>query len=187
MSNKKVIVFIANGSEEIEFASIVDILRRGRINVTVVGVQVGEGQPAVCGMGVSILPDVHIESETFRNTLADYDAAIVPGGVGGVDILKENAHVKHIIKSFYDAQKLVAFICAAQSSGIPAHHKITSFPIFKKELSAIYNYSDNSVVVDENVITGRGPGASSEFGLALVSYLAGKEISDELKTTFLLQ
>lgn len=138
MTTKKALVLLADGSEEMEFVIPVDILRRADIRVTTAGVGLKNGTYAECSRGVKILPDVEVEhvgvswnevrysidflNETRHTTdecLAwgekeDYDAIVIPGGAGGAKILSENAQVTKLVSSFYEKQKVVAFICAGK-------------------------------------------------------------------------
>ncbi|CAM0142007.1 unnamed protein product [Umbelopsis sp. WA50703] len=162
MSTKKALVLLADGSEEMEFVIPVDIFRRAEISVTTAGVGLKNGTYAECSRGVKILPDVEVEHVGVSWNEDDYDAIVIPGGAGGAKILAENAQVTKLVSSFYEKQKVVAFICAA------------------------YRYSEDRVVVDQNVITSRGPGTAFLFALTIVEKLVGKEVVDKIGPPMLL-
>ncbi|ORZ23933.1 class I glutamine amidotransferase-like protein [Absidia repens] len=182
------IVFIANGTEEMEFTIVVDVLRRANVKVQVVGVELGHVGYAECSRGVKIVPDSALEASSL-NDWADYDLAVIPGGLKGAETLRDNTTVKQILSSFYDKQKHVAFICAgtiaAKAANIGQGRKATSYPAFKEELSNYYDYSEDRVVVDGNLVTSRGPGTAFLFALTLVSNLVGKEVSSKLEKEML--
>ncbi|KAI8098436.1 class I glutamine amidotransferase-like protein [Gilbertella persicaria] len=186
-TQKKAIVFLANGAEEMEFTISVDVLRRAKVEVTVVGVQL-EGQAAVCSRGVKILPDIELE-----NTKIDpehYDLVLVPGGAGGAKTLAAHEGIQKLIFDFYNKKKIAAFVCAgtlvAKAAGIPYKHKVTSYPgAVKEQLVNLYNYSEDRVVVDDNVITSRGPGTTFLFALTIVEHLIDAKTAESLKEEML--
>ncbi|KAI9492933.1 class I glutamine amidotransferase-like protein [Zychaea mexicana] len=186
---KKAIVFLADGTEEMEFTITVDVLRRAKVEVTVVGVQLKTPTVAECSRGVKIVPDAEFQHEGQSWKSADYDAVVVPGGMGGASTLRDDTGVQRLISSFYEKQKIVAFICAgtlvAKSSGIPRGHKVTSYPSVKDQLKDYYEYSEERVVVDQNIVTSRGPGTAFLFALTLVEQLVGKEVADNLRAEML--
>ncbi|CAO3673339.1 unnamed protein product [Umbelopsis vinacea] len=161
MTSKKALVLLANGTE-MEFVTPVDILRRAEISVTTAGVGLRNGTFAECSRGVKILPDVEAEHIGVSWNEDDFDAIIIPGGAGGAKILSENTLVKRLVSSFYEKQKIVAFICA------------------------VYRYSEDRVVVDQNVITSRGPGTAILFALAIVEQLVGKQVVDRISPPMIL-
>ncbi|KAG2180665.1 hypothetical protein INT44_003672 [Umbelopsis vinacea] len=180
MSSKKALVLLADGTEEMEFVIPVDVLRRAEITVTTAGVGLKNGTYAECSRGVKILPDVEAEHIGVSWNQEDFDAIIIPGGVGGAKILSESVLVQKLVSSFYERQKIVAFICAgtlvAKSAGVPEGHKVTSHPSVKEQLEDVYKYSEDRVVVDQNVITSRGPGTAFLFALTIVEQLVGKQV-----------
>ncbi|KAI8971762.1 DJ-1 [Mycotypha africana] len=186
-TQKKAIVFLADGAEEMEFTISVDVLRRAKINVTVVGVSL-KNDYATCSRGVKIIPDVKLERNTFK--AEDYDALIVPGGAGGAKTLAEHETIQKLVMEFYEKKKIIAFVCAgtlvAKAAGVPHKHKVTSYPAgVREQLVNVYNYSEDRVVVDENVITSRGPGTTFLFALTIVENLIDVETSNTLRKEML--
>ncbi|KAJ2956738.1 hypothetical protein NQZ79_g7454 [Umbelopsis isabellina] len=157
MTTKKALVLLADGSEEMEFVIPVDIFRRAEISVTTAGVGLKNGTYAECSRGVKILPDVEVE-----HVGDDYDAIVIPGGAGGSKILAENAQVLLW-------PKLPIFLKVTKSL-----HTLVSNRSLK---TATYRYSEDRVVVDQNVITSRGPGTAFLFALTIVEKLVGKEVT----------
>ncbi|CAO3692102.1 unnamed protein product [Umbelopsis ramanniana] len=190
MTNKKALVLLANGTEEMEFVIPVDVLRRAEITVTTAGVGLKNGTYAECSRGVKILPDVEAEHIGISWNQDDFDAIIIPGGAGGAKVLSESVLVQRLVSSFYEKQKIVAFICAgtlvAKSAGVPEGHKVTSHPSVKEQLEDVYKYSEDRVVVDQNVITSRGPGTAFLFALTIVEQLVGKQVVDKISPPMIL-
>ncbi|CEG70166.1 hypothetical protein RMATCC62417_06113 [Rhizopus microsporus] len=182
MVHKKAIVFLTEGAEDMEFSISVDVLRRAKVEVTVVGVELN-GTYATCARGIKVIPDVKFEETTFK--ASDYDVAIVPGGAGSAKTLSAHKGVHKLIMEFYEHSKLVAFICAgtlvAKEAGIPTHHTVTSFPSVKDKLVDAYTYSEDRVVVSDNVITSRAPGTAFLFALTIAEKLVGPEVVDTVK------
>ncbi|KAI9501667.1 hypothetical protein GGI25_002940 [Coemansia spiralis] len=182
---KKAIVFVANGSEEMEAVITIDVLRRGGIQVLVLAVETESG-PIKCSRGVKIVPDAYLGDDVPK--IGTYDAAIVPGGVEGAVTLSQNAQVRSILAEFYAQHKIVAAICAGslaiKTAGIQDKVQqpvqITSHPSVKEQLEHDFVYKEDRVVVDNNLVTSRGPGTTFEFALKLVSLLAGEEKAREV-------
>ena len=164
----KASVFLATGFEEIEAVGIIDILRRGNIDVNIVSVT---GEYTVTGVhGIDIVADELFENVDFAN----YNALVLPGGGPGSIMLKEHAGV---CQAFVDANqkgKLIAAICASPrvfgSLGLLNGKKATCYPSIEPELLGATLLPD-PVVVDQNIITGRGPGYVFDFGLSILTYL----------------
>ncbi|ORZ03065.1 class I glutamine amidotransferase-like protein [Syncephalastrum racemosum] len=183
--NKKALILLADGAEEMEFTIAVDVLRRAQVEVLVAGVALKEPTVAHCSRGVKIVPDVEFAHQNMSWNPSDFDAVIIPGGIAGATTLKDNKDVQKLVSLFYEQRKVVGFICAgtlvAKSSGIPKGHKVTSYPAVKDQLTDTYEYSEDRVVVDQNVITSRAPGTAFLFALTLVEELVGKDVADKLK------
>ena len=160
-----VLVPLAVGFEEIEAVSIIDVLRRGGIKVTVSAVA---KELSVQGAnGISIKADNHI-SEVDVESL---DMIVLPGGWGGTNILAEDETVQGILKTMNGKQKLVGAICAApfalNAAGILSEN-FTCYPSVEEQIR-LEGYTDKSQVVEEgNILTSRGPGTAICFGLAIV-------------------
>jgi 4-methyl-5(b-hydroxyethyl)-thiazole monophosphate biosynthesis len=171
----KVIVFLADGFEDIEALTVVDILRRAGIDVHTVGVS---GSIVTSRSNVKVMADKKI-GEINPN---DYDAVVLPGGTQGVQNLGKSLKLVEILKDFNEKGKLIAAICAAPSIlakiGLLENKRATIYPGMEKELP---KPRAERVVVDGNIITSQGPGTAMEFALTLVEKLAGKSKAIELR------
>jgi len=177
------LIFIANGTEEMEFTITYDTLVRGGVACT--SVLVGEGSAnnaAVCSRGVRILPDTTLQALSTAEINA-FDALVVPGGAKGAETLSGNKTVQGLVKEFIENKKLVGMICAgslaALTSGL-SKQPITSHPSVKDQLSSAFEYSENPVVVSGPLVTSRGPGTAFPFALKLVEILSGQEKRQEI-------
>lgn len=198
----KVIVFLAEGFEEIEAVTPIDYLRRAGQDVTLVAVPVGgKSDLLVCGShGIFVKADLTLD-EFILNSGSDLpDAAFVPGGMPGAANVAACPLVLDFIKKMFDEKKLVTAICAAPvvvlaKTGVLAGRKYTCYPGMNENLAeycggqALASSLTKGAsliegvpfVHDGNLITGRGPGAAEQFAMAIVEELAGKEKADQIK------
>ena len=170
-------LFLANGFEEVEALSPLDIPRRAGQEVRTVGV----GSRTIVGShGIPVISDTQISE--LPDTLPD--AVILPGGMPGTKYLDESSEVKAIVQGVYDRGGLVCAICAAPSvlghMGLLRGRKATCFPGFEAELNGA-ELSDAYVVRDGNVITARGAGVALDFGYAITEAICGKETASRLR------
>ncbi len=176
-----VLVPLVEGFEEIEAITIVDVLRRGEIKVTLAGVTdaLVKGSHSIILQTDTLLQDVKIE---------DLTAIVLPGGPG-VKTLQENELLRQMLQDHYRSGKLTAAICAAplvlSQAGILKDRKVTSYPSVKDQLDC-GTYLTDAVVVDGNLVTSRGPGTAMAFSLALVEILLGRAKADSLAATMIV-
>ena len=172
----KVVVPLAEGFEEIEFSTIVDILRRAGIDVTAAGLKEGIINGA---HGIRVTPDTVID----KASADDFDVIILPGGYPGFVNLGQSEKVLRLVKEMYDRNKYVTAICGAPSvlakAGVIQGKKATIFPGMEDALTGAQR-SDERVVVDGKVITSQGPGTAMEFAIKLVEVLAGRSKAEEV-------
>ncbi len=172
-----VYAFFADGFEEIEALTTIDVLRRAGMNVEIVSVTPDE--IVVGAHNVSILCDVNFENCDFF----DAELLFLPGGMPGAATLDKHEGLRKLILSFVEKGKPVAAICAAPmvlgKLGLLKGKKATCYPGFEQYLEGAECVKEH-VVRDGNIITGMGPGAAMEFALDIVDLLAGKEKVDEL-------
>ena len=169
----KVLMPLAEGFEEIEAVTVVDLLRRAGIEVQTASL----GAREVTGShGITVLADLGLDAAAAD----DYDMIVLPGGMPGADHLKKDARVVALLRQFAAAGRYTAAICAAP--GVLAHAGLlegraaTSYPGFlTRESAAGLRLSEDPVVVDGRVVTSRGPGTAVHFALALIELLAGAE------------
>lgn len=170
-------VLLANGFEEIEVVTPIDIMRRAGLSVELVSVS---GKKEVCGAHEMIL-SVDITADEID--MSDMDMLILPGGPGHVH-LDGSKRVHELIEYAVKNEIYIAAICAAPSIigklGLLDGKKATAFPGFEKYLSGAHVVSDKAVS-DGKFITGKGPGAAAEFGFMIVSELKGEKCAAELK------
>lgn len=166
---------VAEGFEDIEVFTVVDVMRRAGIPIDTVGVS---GSVVTSSSGVRIMVDrkmIEIKAE-------DYDGIIIPGGGKAVDILKRTNSLLDIIKRLDAKQKLIAAICAAPTIlaklGVLEERKATVYPGLERELP---KPRDDKVVVDKNIITSQGPGTAIEFALKIVEFLKGEAKASQIR------
>lgn len=173
----KIGVFLADGFEEIEGLTVVDILRRAGIEVTTISIM---GRKEVQGSDqITVLADALYEETDF----ARVDGIVLPGGMPGTKHLGAHDGVKEQITAFAAAGKLVAAICAAPSvlgeNGILKGKKAACYPSFEDKLLGAEVVFEE-VAEDGNVITSRGMGTAIPFALRLTAYLTTEEKAAEL-------
>ena len=182
---KRIAVLLADGFEEIEAITPIDLLRRAGAEVIIVGVT---SEPATGGLiagghGIRVGPDVGIDQVT-NGFMSSMDAVLVPGGTKGAENIAANERAMGLIRHCLDAGKLVAALCAAPgvvlgANGLLAGRRFTCYPGFETQVKDGV-FSEDRVVVDGNVITSRGPGTAAEFALAVIRYLVGEEEASNL-------
>jgi len=161
---------LAEGCEEIEAVSVIDILRRAGVEVVVAGLN---AKP-VCGShGVVFLADVDMDI-ALQN---DYDMIVLPGGQPGVNNLKADMRVINIVQRMAAQNKFVTAICAAPlvlaTAGVLDKKRATSFPGVLDTFPNVRRLKQ-AIVEDGKIITSRGPGTAMDFALVLVERLCGK-------------
>ncbi len=173
---KQVAILLATGFEEIEAVMIIDVLRRADINVSIVSLQ---DEYVIGAHGIVIKADAVLSGELV-DSLANLDGVLLPGGMPGAKHLKENELVIELLRRVNNRGNLVGAICAApivlEESGIIADRQITVYPGFEEQMASA-QHVDASVVVDGNIITGKGPWYAAEFSLQIIEYLVGDKIS----------
>lgn len=174
---KKVCVFLANGFEEIEGLTVVDLLRRAEIEVTTVSVT---GETMIHGAhGIDVKADTLFEEMMFD----EQDMLVLPGGMPGTKYLGEHSELKHILEKFYTQKRYIGAICAAPSVlgkyGFLDKRKATSYPGFEKALLGA-EYVNDPVAVSDFIITSRGLGTAIPFALALIEVLQGQEKAKQI-------
>lgn len=162
---KKAIVFMAEGFEEIEALTVVDVLRRGGVETTMVSVT---ENPYVTGAhGIEVLADATSEYE-----VTDENLVVLPGGLPGADNLRKSALVCDTVKKYVSEGRLVGAICAAPyvlgEFGVLNGKKATCYPGFESKLAGA-DYTANRVEVDGKIITGNGPSSALPFAIALLA------------------
>ena len=182
---KKVALFIENGSEELEFIAPLDIMRRANLEVDLISAN--NEDFITSSHNVKILADKKIDEV---NNILEYDAIVIPGGMPGSTLLRDNKKIIEFYQTMYNSGKLVAAICAApivlSAAGITDDKEVTSYPGFDKEINYKNYNSDKAVVIDKNVITAQGPAVAILFGYEIVNYLLQYNTAEDVKKAMLV-
>lgn len=178
---KKSYIFLANGFEEVEALSIIDILRRSGVDIITVSI---DDAPSVTGAhGVSITPDMGYTEVLGFN---DADFLILPGGMPGASNLAAFAPLNALLKSHNADGGNIAAICAAPAVvlaplGILKGKKAICYPGFEDKLKeAGAKIGNPPVCVDGNIITSNGPASAIAFGLAIAAKAVGERKAHEI-------
>lgn len=172
-----VLVPLAQGCEEIEAVTIIDILRRGGITVVSAGL---DAHPVRASRGTVLIPDTTLDAALLQ----PFDMVVLPGGQPGTNNLKADARILALLKNMAQQGKYVTAICAAPSvlatAGLLDGKHATSFPgaldAFPKIMQKL-----EPVVEAGKLITSRGPGTAMDFALTLVERLAGKALRQDVE------
>ncbi|MBN1510272.1 MAG: DJ-1/PfpI family protein [Sedimentisphaerales bacterium] len=180
---KKVLVPIADGTEEIEATCIIDTLRRAGADVTVASV---DQLQVTASRGVKLVADAPIAD--CANTT--YDCIALPGGMPGAEHLRDSAPLIAKLKEQKASGRLYAAICASpavvlQDHGLLEGVKATCFPSLRDKLHPS-DVLDERVVVDGHCVTSQGPGTAIEFALKLVELLFGPDKAKEVAQALLV-
>ena len=180
----RVLVPIADGTEEIEAVCIIDTLRRAGAEVTVASVM--DSLEVKASRGVNLVADKAI-SECSHET---YDAIALPGGIPGAEHLRDSELLIDMLKKQREAGRIYAAICASpavvfEHHGLLEGKKATCHPAFVKDLSN-QELVENRVVVDGTCVTSRGPGTAIEFALKLIEVLFDKEAAEKVAEPMLV-
>ncbi|HOL19690.1 MAG TPA: DJ-1/PfpI family protein [Candidatus Hydrogenedens sp.] len=178
----KVLVLLAQGCEEVEAVTVIDLLNRAGVEVTTACL---DKEKIIHASHGALLVAQKLLDEVLTE---EFDMVVLPGGLPGADNLANNARVIQLIKNMANSGKYVSAICAAPhilaQSGLLDGKRATAYPGFlkKKDFPKI-EICDDAVVVCGNIITGRGPGVAMDFALALIEALEGKAIRDKVEAT----
>ena len=181
---KKVLIPLAPGFEEIEAITLIDVLRRGGVEVVVAGTSPG---PIEGAHRIPVIADQSLQS--VKST--DFDMIVLPGGDLGVKNLQREERLLSLLGEFTAQGRYVAAICAAPSilasAGLICGKQVTSYPSVKPQVASTALYTEERVAVDGKIVTSRGPGTAMEFALKLVEILVGNEKAKELKEGMLVR
>lgn len=172
-----VYIFLADGFEEIEALTAVDVLRRAKIQTATVSVT---GEPVTGSHGIKVHADIPADKIEIDDRM---EGLILPGGMPGTTNLLKSGAVKEAVAFAEKKGILMAAICAAPSVlgqwGVLRGRKATCFPGFENELAGAVLCTD-SVCTDGNIITAKGAGVSLPFALAIVAFFCGSETAKKL-------
>lgn len=179
MEHIHILVPLAQGCEELEAVTIVDLLRRAALKVTTAGLN---SLPVKASRNVVLIPDVELADVLS----ADFAMIVLPGGLPGADNLANDDRIIDLVTRMHKAGKYVAAICAAPSvlakAGILSGKKATSYPgILDKMALNDVTVTSSAVEVDGNVITSRGPGTAIDFSLKLIELLTDDDTRNKVE------
>ncbi len=173
----KVYIFMANGFEEIEGLTVVDLLRRA--NIEIVMVSITEDLYVTGSHQIMVKTDVLFESVDF----SDGDMLVLPGGMPGTKYLAEHVGLDELLKKFQGKGKKLAAVCAAPSvlgsKGLLKGKNATCYPGFEDALLGAHVKND-VVVMDGNIITSRGMGTAIDFSLAIIKSISGEAEAEKI-------
>ena len=175
---KKVLIPLAQGCEELEAVTIMDLLTRAGIEVVSAGL---DDLPVKCSRNTVIIPDTTIEKIINDS----FDLIVLPGGLPGADHLRDDERIIQLIQKQAELNKPVAAICAAPivlaKAGLLENKKATSFPNVLSELNlANTTITNTTIETDGNIITSRGPGTAMDFSLYLIGHLLGEDVKEKI-------
>jgi len=181
MTAPRVCILLADGLEDIEAITLIDVLRRAGVDVTTLG---------VTGAEVTSAHNVTIKADALLSDAGgEWDLVVLPGGIPGAEHLRDSEAVQSLVKSQVASGRKVAAICAAPialaAAGVLEGRRATCYPGFDGQLAGA-NYCEDTVVVDGPVITSRGPGTALAFALNLVAELCGETTAAELSEGMLV-
>lgn len=175
----RVLIPLAQGCEELEAVTIIDLLRRAGIEVVTAGLDEGIVRGS---RGTQLLPDTSLDAVLHD----DYDMLALPGGMPGSQHLREDARVQGLIRRMAGAGRYTAAICAAPTAlagaGVLDGKTVTGYPgsVDRVPVPGM-RYTGAAVEVDGKVVTSRGPGTAMDFALTLIELLAGRAKRDEVE------
>ena len=177
----KVCIPLATGFEDIEAITLIDVLRRGGIEVVTAGVGAEIIESA---HNVKVIADTTIDKIDAN----DFDLVVLPGGLPGATNLAKSEEVKNLLRAMDEKGKYVGAICAApialKEAGV-LKDTYTAYPGWESNIRKEGYISDQKVVEDKNVLTSKGPATAMCFGLEIVKKFAGEETYNQLKAGLL--
>lgn len=175
----KVLIPLAQGCEELEAVTIIDLLRRAEIQVITAGL---DEQPILASRGTCLIADTTLDQVSND----DFDMVVLPGGLPGADYLDEDPRIHEILKRTVDNDKYIAAICAAPkvlaNAGLLDNKKATAYPgVLDALKNNTFEVTNAAVQQDGKVITSRGPGTAMDFALEIINCLLGDEKRNEVE------
>ena len=175
---KKVYIFLADGFEEIEGLTVVDLMRRAKIDIQTVSIT--DTREITGSHGICLKTDLIFGQTDFT----DADMLVLPGGMPGTKHLRDYEPLAELLLAFHEKKGRIGAICAAPTVlsglGILSDRSVTSYPSCEPDIKA-KQYLTDEVVVDGNIITSRGLGTAIPFALCLISQLLGREKAEEIR------
>ncbi len=178
----RALIPLADGFEEIEAITVVDVLRRAGFEVVLAGLHDG---PVESVRKVTLIPDATIDTASAEQ----FDMIILPGGQPGTDNLCADVRIIRLLNDFARADKTIGAICAATTvlseAGLIRGKRVTAYPDYRDRLSGAL-YEECPVATDGKIITSQGPGTAMAFALAIVSRFCGRHTADDIAARMLV-
>lgn len=180
--SKKILIPIAYGTEDMEAVICIDLFRRAEYYVTAASTN----ELVTLSRGIQIRNLNLIENITPET---EFDAIVIPGGLNGVNILKNETILLELIRNNYEKGNLIAAICAAPlvvkvASILSNTTNLTSHPSVASEFGDNI-YLNENVVISDNLITSRGAGTTFDFAFAIMNYFGDKELAQNISKSIL--
>jgi 4-methyl-5(b-hydroxyethyl)-thiazole monophosphate biosynthesis len=174
----KVLVPLAQGCEELEAITIIDLLVRAGIEVTTAGL---DNKPVTASRGTTIIPDTSIDTVLEQT----FDLIVLPGGLPGANHLRDDKNIQTLLKNHADKGKYIGAICAAPiavaAAGLLEGRKATAYPgVLEALANEKIDVKASAIEIDGNIVTSRGPGTAMDFALTLIELLEGPAKRDEV-------
>jgi 4-methyl-5(b-hydroxyethyl)-thiazole monophosphate biosynthesis len=176
----RVLIPLANGCEELEAVTVIDLLRRAGIEVVTAGLTDG---PVTASRGVVLIPDRSLDQVLDD----DFDMIVLPGGLPGADHLDVDPRIHALLQRMAEQERYTAAICAAPkvllNAGLLDGRRATAYPgIIDGLMTENSQLLADAVVTDGKVVTSRGPGTAMDFALTLIEQLLGAAKREEVET-----
>jgi 4-methyl-5(b-hydroxyethyl)-thiazole monophosphate biosynthesis len=176
----RVLIPLANGCEELEAVTVIDLLRRAGIEVVTAGLTDG---PVTASRGVVLIPDRSLDQVLDD----DFDMIVLPGGLPGADHLDADPRIHALLQRMAEQERYTAAICAAPkvllNAGLLDGRRATAYPgIIDGLMTENSQLLADAVVTDGKVVTSRGPGTAMDFALTLIEQLLGAAKREEVET-----
>lgn len=173
----RVLIPLAQGCEELEAVTLIDLLRRAEIEVVTAGL---DEHPVRASRGTRLIPDTTLD----RILDQEFDMLVLPGGLPGADHLDQDPRIHALLRRLAEGGRYTAAICAAPrvlaNAGLLEGRSATSYPGFLDGFAQV-RVLDAPVVTDGRVITSRGPGTAMDFALQLIETLVGRPTRDRVE------
>lgn len=181
--SKRALITVADGIEDIECVTLIDVLRRAEVDVVVASIE--PRRMITCARGTRLTADAMLVDVLAQ----DFDLIVLPGGLPGAQSLADFEPLAERVRRQAKAGELFAAICAApalalQQYGVLRQRRMTCYPALSERLSGC-TFVDEPVVVDGNCITSQGPATALPFALTLVEQLLGRSKRAEVARAML--
>ena len=173
----KILVLLSPGFEETEAISVIDVLRRAKLDVTTASLL--PNQTVLGSHQIPVVADLSL-NDVLKDDPMAYDSIVLPGGMRGVENMLNDAHVPELVRQFHAESKVVAAVCAAplilEKAGILEGHSFTCHPCIFDTIRA-EGRLERPAVTDKNIVTGRSAGCALAWAIELTKKLVGSDDS----------